>query len=384
MLKKILRTLGFVLLTLVIGVNLYAVISGKTYFYKALKYNLADVDDYKIFKNRKINKSTKPQSWPLAKRFNKTELSYDLKDNLKKYKTFAFLVIKNDSIVHEEYNEGYDKDSYSNSFSVAKSIISVLTGIALQEGKIKSLDEPLANYIDDFKIDGKESVTIRHLLMMSSGLNWDESYASPFSMTTEAYYGTDLPYLMSRMKLLEEPGKYFKYLSGNTQLLAIVLEKATGKRVSLYAQEKLWEPLGMENDALWSLDKPDGLEKAYCCINSNARDFAKIGSLYLHKGAWKGVRILDSNFVNESITPAPILNIADNSPVNFYGLHWWLIPETCNVKAFYARGIEGQYIIVIPEKNIVIVRLGKGRGKKVGAEQLEDVLIYTKEICNLF
>ena len=384
MLKKILKWIGILFLTLIVGVNLYAILSGKTYFYKALRYNLADVDDYKIFDNRIIGKSSKPQPWSQAKKYNQTELSPELKSTLEKYKTFAFLVIKNDSVIHEEFNDGYDNNSFSNSFSVAKSIVSVLIGVAVKENKIKDIDEPIGNYLEDFKEGDKGKITIKHLLTMSSGLNWDESYASPFSMTTEAYYGKDLPYLMSRMEAVDSPGKYFKYLSGNTQLLAMVLQKVTGKTVSEYAHEKLWEPLGMENDALWCLDKDGGNEKAFCCVNSNACDFAKIGSLYLHKGNWKGKQILDSGYVNESVSPVQLKNLSDNSPVNFYGLHWWLVPETKGIKAFYARGIQGQYIIVIPEKNIVIVRLGEKRGKKVGVEQLEDVLVYTKEVCRIF
>ncbi|MBC7388085.1 MAG: serine hydrolase [Opitutaceae bacterium] len=384
MVKKILKWIGILILTLLLVVNMYALLSGKTYFYKALRYNLANVDDYKIFDNRTISKSSKPQPWPQAKKYSHLELSPELKSTLEKYKTFAFLVVKNDSVIHEEFHDGYGNNSFSNSFSVAKSMISVLIGVAIKDNKIKSIDEPVGRYLDEFNDGGKERITIKHLLTMSSGLNWDESYASPFSMTTEGYYGTDLPLLMKKMRSVEEPGKYFKYLSGNTQLLAEVLKKATGKTVSDYAHEKLWEPLGMENDALWCLDKKGGEEKAFCCVNSNARDFARIGSLYLHKGSWKATQIVDSGYVSESITSADLKNVADNSSVNFYGLQWWLVPENAGIKAFYARGIQGQYIIVVPEKNIVIVRLGQKRGNKVGVEQLEDVLIYIQEVCRIF
>jgi len=216
---------------------------------------------------------------------------------------------------------------------------------------------------------------------MSSGLNWDESYSSPFSMTTEAYYGHDLPALIDKLRAVDEPGKRWKYLSGNTEVLAMILEKATGIRVGEYAEEKLWQPLGMENDALWSTDKANGTEKAYCCINSNARDFAKIGKLYLHYGNWNGTQIVDSQYVNASVAPTLLEDPNSADPVDFYGYQWWMIPEYKDFKVFYARGILGQYIIVLPEQNIVIVRLGKTRGGKKKEQQVE-VFTFIDEVLS--
>jgi len=384
MLKKILKTVGLTLLLAIVGVNVYVFVSGKTYVYKALRYNFAGVDDYKLFDNRLVRKSTHPQPWPRSVQDNKIALTPTLKHTLDSLETFAFMVIKNDSIVFEKYAHHYGKASFSNSFSIAKTVVSILVGVAIKDGKIKSVDEPVGDFLEDFKTEGKEKITLRHLLTMSSGLNWEESYASPFSMTTEAYYGSDLPKLMSGLKAVEEPGKYFKYLSGNTQLLAMVLEKATGKHVGEYAQEKLWQPMGMENDALWSLDKPKGTEKAYCCLNSNARDFARIGKLFLNQGNWNGTQIVDSSYVKASLTPASLLDPDENNrTVDFYGFQWWLIPVSNNVSIFYARGILGQYVIVIPEKQLIIVRLGNKRGAKEG-EHYEDLFTYIEEVCKSF
>ncbi len=371
MIKKIFQWIGILLLVGIVGLNVFVVFSGKTFFYKALVYNFANIDDYTIFDNRTIQRSQAPQHWSFSSRYNKVTLSDTLQHTLDSLQTVAFLVIQQDSILYENYSDGYGTASFSNSFSMAKSVVSALVGIALKEGKIHRLDEPVGHYLEDFRGQGKEKITIKHLLTMSSGLNWDESYSSPFSMTTEAYYGKDLPALIHRLKAVEEPGKRWSYLSGNTQVLAMVLEKATGKRISTYAQEKLWGPLGMENDALWSLDKEDGTEKAYCCLNSNARDFAKIGKLYLHHGNWKGTQLLDSQYVKASLTPVAIPSVEDNLPVDYYGYQWWLLPDFKGMDVFYARGILGQYILVVPEKELIIVRLGKKRGPKRGAHLME-------------
>jgi len=154
--------------------------------------------------------------------------------------------------------------------------------------------------------------------------------------------------------------------------------------VGEYAQEKLWQPMGMENDALWSLDKPKGTEKAYCCLNSNARDFARIGKLFLNQGNWNGTQIVDSSYVKASLTPASLLDPDENNrTVDFYGFQWWLIPVSNNVSIFYARGILGQYVIVIPEKQLIIVRLGNKRGAKEG-EHYEDLFTYIEEVCKSF
>jgi CubicO group peptidase (beta-lactamase class C family) len=284
-----------------------------------------------------------------------------LSNKLEELETVAFLVIKSDSIVLEQYWDNYSAKSFSNSFSAAKSHVSALIGFALKEGKIKSLEEPVANYVPSFKVDGKNKIKIIDVLKMSSGLNWQESYSGPLSMTTEAYYGTDIEQIINGLKPATKPGQRFTYLSGDTQVLAMVLKNATGKTLSQLAEEKIWQPLGYEQDAFWSVDKKNGVEKAYCCINSNARDFAKIAKLYMQKGNWNGKQLLDTSFVNASTSPA----VYQEETADFYGYMWWLFNENKNTdqQVFYARGILGQYIIAIPNKNIIIVRLGHKRDK---------------------
>ena len=360
-------TIVIILVVLFIA-NLALLLSGKTFVYKALYYNFADIDDYKIFHNRVINKSTNPQPWPISPAYNTKKLPVGLRDTLVKLETVAFLVVKDDTIVYEEYWDGYNENSFSNSFSMAKSYVSALAGIAIKEGKIKSIEDPVGNYLPEFNEGEKKKIKVRHLLTMSSGLNWDEGYASLFSVTTEAYYGNDLRKLINKLKPVEEPGVYFDYKSGDTQILSFVIEKATGKHLAEYAGEKLWQPMGAVNEALWCLDKKDGDEKAYCCINSNARDFARFGYLYLNNGNWKGNQLVDSAYVKNSITPNGLKEKSNGKLIDYYGFSWWLIPGYKGQNIAYCRGILGQNIIVIPEKNMVVVRLGKTRGKKEDGE----------------
>jgi len=296
--------------------------------------------------------------------------------------TVAFLVIKDDSIVIEKYWDDYSAKSFSNSFSAAKSHVSALIGIALFEGKIKSLEEPVANYLNSFKTGGKENIRIIDVLKMSSGLSWEESYSGPLSMTTEAYYGTDIEGIINGLEVSNKAGLRFKYLGGDTQVLAMVLKAATGKSLSELAQEKIWEPLGYENDAFWSVDRPDGVEKAYCCINSNARDFAKLARLYIQKGNWAGKQLISEGFVKSSISPAKY----SEETATHFGYMWWLYDENPikEQQVFYARGILGQYIIGIPDKNIIIVRLGHKRDKNKAQIHPLEVGLMINEVNTIF
>lgn len=350
--------------------------SGKLYLYKTLAYNFVGIDDLDLFDYRVID-TDKPQPWNVSREYNLKPMPWELKTHLESLESIAFVVIKNDSILYEQYWDHYSDSSYTNSFSVAKSIIGVLTGIALKEGKIKNLDQKVSEFIPEFKEGRRSELTIRHLLTMSAGLTWDEAYANPLSVTTEAYYGTDLNKLLLEQQVISDPGKEFVYQSGCTQLLAMVLQKATGTSLSNYASQKLWKPLGAEKDAYWSVDHTDGIEKAYCCFYSNARDFARIGSLYLHSGNYKGNQIVDSAYVQESITPADILD--NGKPNRIYGFHWW-ITEHEGKKIFYCRGILGQYIVVIPDENIVFVRLGHKRAQKTESGELTDLPVYIKYV----
>jgi len=333
-------------------------ITGKTYLFKAAWYYTADVDDYKIFDNNTV-RIGQPQPWNKSTEYNKIAYPDELDKKLSANKTIAVAVIRNDSLLFEKYWTGYNDSSLSASFSVAKSITSLLIGAAIKERKIKSVDQLVGDFIPEFKEGLKAKLTIKHLLTMSSGSNWNESYSNPLSVTTEAYYGKDLYKTATSIKITKEPGTYHYYQSGNTQLLGLIVEKATGKSLSEYASEKIWKPAGAEHTALWSTDKKGGNEKAYCCFNSNARDFARLGQLMLDSGRWKGAAIIDSAYWKASITPCMIID-EYGQPSNYYGYQWWILPEHKDI--FYAWGILGQYVVVIPSKKMVIVRLGEQSG----------------------
>lgn len=353
--KRTLVIISGILSLLLIGIF----VTGNSYLFKALWYNYSDIDDYKIFENRTVANDASLR-WPTGTNYNSIQPNLQLRNLLQSLKTNALVVIRNDSLVYEEYWDGFGKNTISNSFSVAKSIVSTLIGIALQEGKIKSLDDKVSDYVPTFNKEDQKKVTIRHLLTMSSGSDWDEAYSSLFSTTTKAYYGDNLEELAVSVNIVDTPGNRWYYKSGDTELLALVLKYATGKTLSEYASEKLWKPLNAENDALWSLDKKDGDEKAYCCFNATARDFARIGVMYLNNGKWKGREILSEKYIKQALKPVMIKE--DNGkPVNYYGYQWWILPDREGV--YYARGIHGQYIIVVPRKKCVIVRLGRARGE---------------------
>ncbi len=327
-------------------------------------YNFADIKDYRKFPSRTIEKSGTPYLYPVAaagkvpKALHIDGHDYPFEKYLEDNQTVAFLVIQNDTIKYEKYFRGYDAASIVPSFSVAKSITSILIGCAIDDQLIASVEEPVTNYIPELKQNGFDKVTIAHLLQMTSGLKYNEGYTNPFGDVATFYYGRNLRRAIRKMKLKTDPGLQFEYASGNTQLLGLVLERALKTRtVSAYAGEKLWRPLGMEYDASWSLDrKKNGLEKTFCCVNARARDFAKIGRLYLNKGNWNGRQIVSASWVEQSVRK----DDTQNGSAWYYQYQWWMPSDRGD---FLARGILGQYIYVYPEKNLVIVRLGKNKGK---------------------
>ena len=343
------------------------VLIGKTYLYKAIVYNFAGIDDYSIFDNRSVL-AVQPVPWRFSADYGKVNIPDTLEQYLTKLQSVGLVLVQNREIVVEKYWNGYNDSSLSNSFSVAKSITSLLIGAAIHEGKIASVNDPVGKYLPEFNEGEKAKVKIVDLLTMSSGSNWNESYANPLSETTELYYGTNVYKTATRVNIVKPPGTYHAYKSGDTQLLGLIVEKATGKFLSVYAAEKIWQPLGAEHTALWSIDKPNGNEKAYCCFNSNARDFARLGQLMLDSGKINGRAVIDSAFFRKSVAPCKIID-ENNMPCNYYGYQWWIIPGRQDI--FYARGILGQYIICIPARNMVIVRLGEKRDEKINNVPIE-------------
>jgi CubicO group peptidase (beta-lactamase class C family) len=280
--------------------------------------------------------------------------------------TTTFLVIHNDEVLYERYFDGHDETSLQTSFSMAKSFASALVGIAIGEGHIKSVNEPITNYIPELlENDARfESITIRHLLTMSSGIKYEEGGDLPWSEEaddTKTYYSTDLRELALENSRIEgEPGEYFEYNNYNPLLIGMILERATGMSVSRYLQQELWKPMGMEADGSWSLDSTQsGFEKMESGVNARAHDFAKFGMLFAREGNWEGEQLISRRWIDESTR-------ADTStdPSQDYQYFWWVNTPDGETHHFSARGKYGQYIYVAPEKDLIIVRLGKEEGER--------------------
>ena len=364
---------GFILILYVFDVD-YLLRAVKTIYLKG--HTTAFLEDYKEFPNRTIQKGI-AQPWAVSKDYNSVPATDKLNTTHKNLQTVAFLIIKNDSIWHESYFDGYTNTSKSNSFSIAKSIVSAALGKAIMEGKIKSLDQKVTDFFPKLKGKFAKEVTVGDLSSMASGLSWDEKYYSPFSIVTRAYFDDHLKEVILGLSIKDKPGQEFRYLSGATQLLAMCIEKATGEYLSNYVSKHFWKPIGAENDALWQLDEADtGIEKAYCCIASTARDFARFGKLYKQNGVWNGKQILPRSFVEKSLQPR-----FSDSPE--YGYGWWL-HQIKGKRIFYMRGHLGQFVIVLPEDDVIIVRLGHLKGKQTTTDpHSNDLYVYVEEALKM-
>ena len=293
------------------------------------------------------------------------------------------VVIKDKQLLYEHYWDGYSAKSKTNSFSMAKSFTSLCIGAAIKEGKIKNVDQKVGDFLPEFNEGVKSKVTIRHLLNMTSGIDFGESYGDPFGFMAKTYYGTDLYNLTVSKTVKYEPGTVWKYQGGNTLLLSFILKNATKKSLSNYFEEKFWQPIGATEDALWTTDKKEGLERSFCCFYSNAADYARIGQVLLDSGKWNSKQLIDQDFYLHSISPVEVNN-SKGEMIDYYGYQWW-IGNYKNTSFYYARGILGQYIVAIPEWNAVLVRLGHQRDQKRKAEIPSDLFSYlelAKQVCN--
>ena len=337
----------------------------------------ASIDDYKFFDNVEIKKSDSLFEWPKHNLYNQIGSSKTLDSVHKKNETVAFLIIKNDSIIKEDYFLGYDENSMTNSFSMSKSIISFLFLKSVEQGTIPSLNSKLSDYFPAFNESNGGNVTLSDLSTMSSGLVWEENYKDLMGITAQAYVTKDLNKLMMGSKFSGMSGDKFKYLSGNTQLLAMAIEKANNSTIPELTYKWLWDPMGAKNDALWMIDsKEKNMTKAYCCLSSNAKDFAKVGLVYKNFGKINKQKIIDSSFVSMSIKPR-----FNSNPIYGYGL--WVGKQN-NIDFFSLRGHQGQYVIVIPKEDVIIVRLGKrkSRGSDLNNHP-SDFNLYITESLNI-
>lgn len=309
----------------------------------------ATIGDARFFDTRTVE-AGEEIPWKISEYAAEWKISGDLRKSLEETESVAFLMAQDGEIVFEEYWDGYSEGSRSNSFSMAKSITTMLVQCAIQDGHIESWDQPVKDFLPELQGEFADDLTLRHLCTMTAGLNFNEHYTNPFDITAKMYYGPDVERLMlEEVPVHKQPGlDAFEYQSGATQLLGLSLMQATRKSQAEYASEKLWKPLGAQHSAEWHLDSENGKELSFCCFNSNARDFARFGQMMLQRGNYNGQQILDTAFVDTATVPFA---------VPYYGHSFWMTDDY-GTHIFYQRGILGQYIIVIPEYNTVVVRLG--------------------------
>ncbi len=323
-----------------------------------LKCGLPKVDDYKCFGYYQISSSTVPYEIPLSKSYNRIIPSQILYEAAKGLGTVSFLVIKDDTLVYENYLAGFERKSKVNSFSMAKTITSLLVGIAIDKGYITSLDDKVYKYLPQFS-QGKDTLlTIRHLASMASGLNWSENFESPRSDVVKAYYGYPLDSLIAKTHVVKTPGKKWKYQCGNFILLGMIIEKASGMKLTDFTQKYLWEPLGANYSVYWGADTNSGIVKSFCCFYASPYDFALLGLLVLHKGNFNGKQIVPAWYIEQMMQPDHSINYKLLRKNDFYSLGLWTYPRK-KYKAHYFAGTYGQYIFVLPEQNAVVVRNGR-------------------------
>jgi CubicO group peptidase (beta-lactamase class C family) len=370
---------------------------GPLYAWRLMSRGNASVEDYKYFPARDIASSPVPVRLAPAIDTALLDVAFSklrpeltgthsavtaFAPFLEKNGTDAFIVLRDDRILYEGYFNGHRRDSIMTSFSTAKSVAALLVGVAIAEGRIRSVDQPVTDFVPE--LDSRlQSVTLRHLLEMSSGLRYRRNNAfGPLSLLwsddVKAYYVPNLRRLALSVEPETVPGRRFQYNNFNPLLVGMVLERATGMSVSAYLESKLWRPLGTEFAASWSLDGTDDqFEKMESGINARSIDFAKLGLLVLHQGNWHGRQIVPASWVREMTAP-PTSKASDyytdggvvlpegqrffQRAGGYYGRMWWGYTRPNEPPDTFALGNFGQVIYVSPSTNTVIIRNGSRWG----------------------
>ncbi|RFC55543.1 serine hydrolase domain-containing protein [Brumimicrobium aurantiacum] len=330
-----------------------------------IEYSFINMDEY--FPSKTVVKSDQPFVFPqienidLPKHFTHDDIQYSTDKYLDSSTTQGLLVIQNDTIQYENYWRGQKEDVRHISWSMSKSYISALLGIAMEEGFIQSIDQTVEEYLPELKGSGYEGVKIKDVLEMSTGIGFDETYSDPNSDINRYWkgfvYGASQDEFASTLVNEKTPGTFNHYVSINTHVLGMIIVKATGKSLTEYLEEKIWKPIGAEFDAYWIADG-EGMEMALGGLNACLRDYAKLGRLYLNKGNWKGKQIVPQAWVEASTSSTEEHLQAhsknSSSPGMGYGYQWW-IPDG-EEGEIMAIGVFNQHIYINPTSNTVIVK----------------------------
>lgn len=351
--------------------------------YRTIVNGESSVSDYKVFPERIIAKSEQPYNYNYALDNSLSELQITYKDKgqdktqvlsefINSSDTSSLIILKNDNIIYEQYANGYDENSINTSFSMAKSIGSLLIGKAIEDGYIESENQSIADYISEFKGTNMENITIKDLLQMRSDITYEEGDFLWFGDDTYTYWMPDLRKLaLNHQKQTEKYGGKFHYNNYHPLLLGIILERSTGTPISSYFEKEIWQKIGTENDASWSLDSDkSGFEKMESGINFRSIDFIKIGSMLIHDGQWNGQQIISKDWIKTSTLCDFPINEDDytNSHIENrnigYKYMWYTIPATSGEGYdYFAWGKYYQILYVSPSNNVVILRTGLTNNK---------------------
>jgi len=387
MLIRIAKVIGGLIAILVVVLILIIVVGmirySPEYVGRALRWRESSVDTYReLFPARAVAAPAEPflfdeapeEAADVAQLFESILDTPDLDELMIDLGTEAFIVIQDDTIHFEEYYNGASRETLMTSFSVAKSFVSALIGVAIEEGYIGGVDDPITIYLPELaeREARFEDITIRHLMLMASGLDFQELRPNLFSsddiLTT--YYPDQREAALSFTEIEDPPGTYFSYNKYHPQLLGLILERTTGVPVAQYLEEKIWQPIGMEFDGSWSMDSEEsGFEKMETGVNAAAIDFAKFGRLYLNDGSWEGAQVIPREWVAESTQVDPAIHMASYYPddfgqmiyrdlVGYYKYMWYGFFRGEEGYDFMAEGDRGQFIYVVPEKGLIIIRNG--------------------------
>ncbi|MEM1289949.1 MAG: serine hydrolase [Cyanobacteria bacterium P01_H01_bin.162] len=276
----------------------------------------------------------------------------------------GLIVMHQDAIVLEKYWQGYDQTSKFNAMSMSKSLVGLLIGQAIAEGAITSLDEVAANYLPEWRQDKRNQITLRDLIYMQSGLRNEDSTSSPLSDLVQLYVGSTVEKTALKVPSVKPPGQVFEYNNVNSQILAIVLQRATGIAYGDYLSARLWQPLAAQDATVW-LDRPNGMAKTFCCFFATARDWARVGQMLLHQGQVANTRIIPADWISEMLTPSPLEAT--------FGKHIWVKARTSDhpnvdtaatvpflaADTFLLDGRGLQRVFIVPSQSLVIVRMGE-------------------------
>ncbi len=366
--------LGGLIGLFVIFVAALAVVHGPVAAYRLVVSTFdSQIDDYLRYPGRQLVASGSPFSFAVAER----ELEFPnailqefgnegaLESILETNDSIAFLAIQGDTIIFERYFQGHTPMSRSQAFSMSKSFTAALIGMAIDDGYLEGVDQSITDFVPELSAAGFDGVRIHDLLTMMSGSSYMEN-DDPFGEHVTFNFTDQLEREILSVGLEREPGTLFRYKTGDNALLALALDRALGSEtITEYTQRRMWTPLGMQDDGLWTIDhEGDGLEKSWCCLAASARDFAKLGRLYLNGGIWGDVQLLSAKWIEQS-TIGQVPESAwpdDYAEVGWwnYGYQWWLASREAG--DYFALGKDGQLLYVNPERDLIIVRLGWSPG----------------------